>query len=151
LAKLAALEQAGRALKAGQCQAALPDLRESLRFFEDELPQHFRHEEQALFPVLARFIGRAGPIGAMLGEHESLWRNVDEFTALVEGLEDAGCAVDAEIARETARLAHHIIFLLRGHIDREDTMLFPLAERTLDERAKREVNDSVELLDRVPR
>jgi len=150
---LARLEQAARDLQAGRLADALPVFKDSLAFFAGELEQHFKHEESALFPALARVIGRAGPIDAMLAEHESLWRSVDLFSLSVEELEDGGPAVDAKIVREAARNANHIAFLLRGHIEREDTMLFPLAEQSLREQQKREVDRDIEVLDRgrVPR
>ena len=143
LDKLAGLEQAARDLQEGRTDGVLEVLKDALELFEGELELHFRHEELALFPALAKVIGRAGPVGAMLAEHESIWNAVDRFGISVEDLAEGG---DAQVARRAAQAANHIVFLLRGHIQREDTMLFPLAASTLDDDGKREVDRNMDLV-----
>ncbi|TAK36571.1 MAG: hemerythrin domain-containing protein, partial [Chloroflexota bacterium] len=132
--------------QAGQTDGALEVLKDSLAFFEGELERHFRHEELALFPALARVIGRAGPVGAMLAEHESIWNAVDRLAASVEEIEDSKEILGPRAAQHAAQAASLIVFLLRGHIQREDTMLFPLAESTLDVAAKHEVDLNIEIV-----
>ncbi len=135
LAKLALLESAAERLKQGRGADALPQLCEALEFFNGELRAHFLHEEDGLFPVLARVIGRMGPIGAMKEEHQSIWRAVDTLEERVTELE-RGSAGDLA---ETERVATHVLGLLRSHIRKENEMLFPLAERHLNDQGKEEV------------
>ena len=118
-------------------------LKDALEFFEGDLELHFRHEELALFPALAKVIGRTGPVGAMLAEHESIWNAVDRFGTSVEELAEGG---DVQVARRAAQAASHIVFLLRGHIQREDSMLFPLAASTLNDDGKLEVDRNMDLV-----
>lgn len=147
LAKLALLEKAGLDLAAGRLDDALVAFEDSLSFFAGELERHFRHEEQALFPALARHIGRSGPIGAMVAEHESLCRSIDDLEAAVDEIRGDRRQANSATQREATRLAGHIAFLLRGHIAREDEMLFPLAQRELNVRDEEEVCRNVVLLD----
>ena len=135
LEKLKLLEDAAEELKKGRTAEALPKLREVLTFFNGELRTHFLHEEDGLFPVLARIIGRMGPIGVMIDEHQSLWRAVDTLEEHVLALEQG----NATSLAETERVATHIVWLLRSHIQKEDEMLFPLAERSLSPEGQLEV------------
>lgn len=89
---------------------------------------HHGKEEQVLFPALAE-VGHGpqdGPVGAMLVDHE-------EGRALLTELEDEAVALRAgrgdprRIARAGARYAA----LLRDHIEREDEVLFPMADELL--------------------
>ncbi|MDO8670301.1 MAG: hemerythrin domain-containing protein, partial [Dehalococcoidia bacterium] len=98
------------------------------------------------FPALGRVIGRAGPIDAMLQEHESLWRAVDAFSEAVVELGESKDA-NGEIVARLEKVANHVTYLLSSHIKQEDTMLFPLADKTLDASGKREVDDSVAALE----
>ncbi|MBI2953831.1 MAG: hemerythrin domain-containing protein [Chloroflexi bacterium] len=149
LAMLDSLAQAATALREERRSEALRGFERVLHFFDGELKIHFDHEERALFPALSRIIGPAGPVGAMIGEHDSLWRCVDDFTEEIEVLRDDVAGAEQRTIAEIDRLANHIIWLLRGHINKEDTMLFPLAEKTLDERTKREVVENMALVERL--
>lgn len=146
LAMMDRLAQAIVDLKEGRKSEALAAIESAVRFFDGELKIHFDHEERALFPVLGRIIGRAGPIGAMEGEHESLWRCIDEFVESVEDLKAETSVGDADHGASVSRLANHIVWTLRGHINREDTMLFPLAEQTLDAQGKNEVTHNLQMV-----
>lgn len=144
---LRSLELAAANLREGRQPEALELFERSLKFFDEDLRLHFDHEERALFPVLGRLIGRAGPIGAMVAEHESFWNCLDELSEEIDGLKVD--APDPQDLAEVERLANHVVWLLRGHILREDTMLFPLADRTLDERGKQEVLHNMRVVDRL--
>ena len=131
LEKLDILSGAMSRLTEGSYPTALADLREVLRFFDTELKVHFRHEEEALFPALATVIGREGPIKSMLDEHQSLWRAVDTLREKMGYLESAPEDDAPKIAQEVKLVADHIVGLLGGHIGKEDSMLFPIAEESL--------------------
>lgn len=135
LEKLRTLETVADELRRGGGADAMPRLREILRFFNGELRSHFLHEEAGLFLVLARVIGRMGPIAAMIEEHLSLWRAVDTLEEHVLELE-RGSLTDLG---EVEKVARHILHFLRSHIQKEDSMLFPLAERSLSDELKQEV------------
>ncbi len=147
LRKLGEFERAVARLKEGETAEPVATFEEMLAFFSEDLKMHFRHEEQGLFPVLGKVIGRAGPVGAMLEEHDSLWRAIDTFSELVPELKGADAAQLAGLVPQVERVAQHIIWILTGHIQKEDTMLFPLAEKTLDAAGRREVDENLAVLD----
>lgn len=99
-------------------------------FFSVFLDQcHHGKEEEIFFPALAKkgMPVDAGPIGVMLGEHEAgrgLARRLRELSgAYGRGDRTAGIAW-ARAAREYTRL-------LRDHILKENSVLFPMAEGLL--------------------
>jgi hemerythrin-like domain-containing protein len=96
-----------------------------LRAFADR--NHHTKEENALFPAMIRagVPARGGPIDVMLEEHE-------QGRALLAALETG--SPDARAAS-----AHRYIALLRDHIDKENGLLFPLADAVLDEREQAEL------------
>jgi hemerythrin-like domain-containing protein len=121
LRALAVLEQVGRAVEAGAPMdpAARGWLVEFFTTFTDRC--HHAKEEQHLFPALERRgVPRAGgPVGVMLAEHE-------EGRALVR-------RIAASEGAEAATAIRAFVALLRAHIDKENGVLFPLADQVLDE------------------
>jgi len=124
LRALDALERAADRLARG---AALPDgWWESavawLRAFADA--GHHAKEERSLFPALVKagVPSDGGPIGVMLAEHE-------EGRGYVRAMAEGPDARRASAAREYASL-------LRQHIDKENDVLFAIAEAVLDEQAQ---------------
>jgi hemerythrin-like domain-containing protein len=92
-----------------------------LRTFADR--NHHSKEEAALFPAIVKAgaPSEGGPIAVMLEEH-------------VEGR----CLLTAlDVASGAARLGacRAYVALLRAHIDKENGIVFPLAEAVLDARA----------------
>jgi iron-sulfur cluster repair protein YtfE (RIC family) len=104
----------------------LGDLR---RMIHGEVLSHFREEEQALFPVLGRHIDSAsGPI-AMLMEEHAIFRQLElQFEEAVAALE-AGFRDGWE--EKLCDAAESIARLLPAHIDKEESVLFPMAEDVL--------------------
>jgi len=127
LRALLSLETAAERLGAG---GALPEglwtgMIAWLRAFADR--NHHAKEEKALFPAMikAGVPAGGGPIAVMLEEHA-------EGRALLATMY-TGAPVDQAAA------AHRYIRLLRDHIDKENSLLFPLADAVLDERDQAEV------------
>lgn len=90
---------------------------------------HHAKEEDILFAALvANGMPREhSPVAAMLLEHE-------EGRAHVRALEAAALAVQAGESGRAREIAEHAIAyleLLREHIDKEDHILYPLAERLI--------------------
>lgn len=108
-------------------------------FFDEELKVHFRHEEEILFPYLARVIGREGLIAAMLDEHQTLWRAWDALQEKLSELRSSGSGASGKQVQTVQRIANHIVGFLRSHIQKEDGVLLPLAEESLDPASMQEV------------
>lgn len=118
--------------------AALPegwwdDLIGWLRAFADR--NHHAKEEKSLFPAMAKagVPCEGGPIGVMLEEHE-------QGRALIQRMAAGEPAQRATAARQYGQL-------LRDHIDKENGILFPLADAVLDEQAQRALEREFEVVE----
>jgi hemerythrin-like domain-containing protein len=91
-----------------------------LEVLRTEIRRHNEMEERALFPLLRD----DAPTAAFEEEHRSLWALERELGELVacNGTGDRIASVSLAIAE-----------LLRGHIERENAMLFPMARAWLGE------------------
>ena len=90
---------------------------------------HHSKEETVLFPMLEeRSAAARGPVSVMLSEHEA---GREAIRAIDAALPDADVSEAARtmVAENLALYAH----LLRLHIDKENTVLFPLADRLLND------------------
>lgn len=96
-----------------------------LRAFADRL--HHQKEEDTLFPALeaAGMPRNGGPIAVMLEEHEEGRGLVRDMAACLDGLaqEDSRAAF--------ARAGRGFIGLLRDHIEKENEVLFAMADDIL--------------------
>lgn len=122
LAAVAGRLESGAAVPRDRLAAAV----EFLQVFADRC--HHGKEETALFPALeAAGVGRAGgPLGAMLEEHE-------EGRALVRRM-----AGSLDAGAEFAAAARSYVGLLARHIGKEDSVLFPMADRLLSTEVQRQ-------------
>lgn len=95
------------------------------KWLYDELKTHNEAEEQFLFPLMdPAFAGGHGPTDCMRAEHRALWAATLELQELVK----AGVPADPIRA---ATLAQQIAADLGAHIDKENQVLYPMAERML--------------------
>ncbi len=117
---------------------ALRELRELAGFFQTDFWLHFDKEEQALFPEMGRFtpVDR-GPVGVMLREHEELRNSNGHFQSAVA---DFLAGADTASIPRMKEHGTHFIWMLRDHINKEDNMLFLMAENMLDDRQKLNVS-----------
>jgi hemerythrin-like domain-containing protein len=107
-------------------------LKELASFFKTDFWIHFAKEEEALFPEIEKFIPRdGGPTGMMLIEHEDLRNtNTEIQQAIDKYLRDAD---NLETKGMIQRHGTHFIGLLRDHINKEDNILFMMADMHLDQ------------------
>ena len=135
LKKLTALEGIiGQLDKRGD----LAELKELAAFFETEFWGHFDKEEKALFPEFDSFMPHgAGPIAVMLQEHVVLRDTNDVMQEAIKRY--LGGADDAETKRIMKQNGSHFIDFLRQHINKEDGILFMMADMHLDQRQMEKV------------
>jgi hemerythrin-like domain-containing protein len=146
LVALQILEKVEAALAANDRQAAddLGQLLDFLKVFVDRC--HHGKEEDVLFPEMERRgVPRVGgPIGVMLMEHEVGRGHV---RAMSDGLDrlrrgEAGAAV--------AILGHAREYreLLRAHIHKENSVLFPMADRLVPDEVAATLLEQFEAIER---
>jgi hemerythrin-like domain-containing protein len=100
-----------------------------IRNFADRF--HHAKEEDVLFAALVQngMPAQHSPVAAMLMAH-------DQGRAFVRGMEEAALKARDGVVGQIpfiAENAHGYIDLLRDHIEKEDQILYPLAERVLPE------------------
>jgi hemerythrin-like domain-containing protein len=138
-------EEVARRLNAGQQSTpeTLASLLEFFRLFADKC--HHGKEEDLLFPQLEKKgMPRAGgPIGVMLTEHEqgrALIRQMAEATQAYPSQPQTAGPAWAQAARGYAGL-------LRAHIEKENNILFVMAERMLAPEEQAELAEGFETLE----
>jgi hemerythrin-like domain-containing protein len=125
LEKRAADLEAGTATDPAYFQKAV----EFLRSFADRC--HHGKEEDILFTMMVEELDyprSGGPVAVLTTEHErgrGFIRGIAEAAAVLDG--------DPTAARRIIDNARGYIQLLRTHIDREDTIVFPMVEQFLDD------------------
>ena len=128
LQALDALERKIAALEAGAApdRAYFEKAVTFLRTFADQC--HHGKEENLLFNTMVDqgFPLHGGPIAVMLSEH-------DTGRAFIRGIAEgaAGVGRDPAAAQQIIQNGRGYIRLLRAHIDKENTILFPMADNIL--------------------
>jgi len=128
LEALDAIERKVIALEAGAApdRAYFEKAVEFLRTFADRC--HHGKEEKLLFKTMVDrgFPRQAGPIAVMLHEHET-------GRSFIRGIAEGAAAVgtDPGAAKRIIENGRGYLSLLRAHIDKENNVLFPLADNAL--------------------
>ena len=114
-------------------------------FFNTDFWVHFEKEEHALFPEIEEFIPReSGPTGMMLIEHEELRNtNAENQKAIDAYLRDADSPQAKGVLQ---KYGTHFVELLRNHIDKEDNILFRMADMHFDQTQRDKV---LKLFDKI--
>lgn len=128
LQALDALEKKVTALESGAApdRAYFDRAVEFLRSFADRC--HHGKEEDLLFKAMINrgFPQHGGPIAVMLSEHET-------GRAFIRGIAEGAAALgtDPGAAKRIVENGRGYIGLLRAHIDKENNILFPMADNVL--------------------
>lgn len=107
---------------------------------------HHGKEEELLFPALEN-IGvskQGGPIGVMLSEHDTGRGCVRALRSALSSYKEGSPASISEIEKH----AQSYIRLLQGHIEKENQVLFRIAEAHLTEEVKRSLAEGFERIER---
>jgi len=131
LQALNAIEKRISALETGTAtdRAFFEKAVEFLRTFADRC--HHGKEEDILFTMMVDELDyprKGGPVAVLTTEHE---RGRD----FIRGIAEAAAVLDKDptAARKIVENGRGYIQLLRTHIDREDTIVFPMVEQFLDD------------------
>ncbi len=139
----AAEREANAARKKGACDAqAVEKMADFFKMFVDRC--HHAKEERHLFPALESHgvPKEGGPVGVMLSEHDEGRGHVRAIAAALPGLK----AGRSDAAAETGGELFAYATLLRAHIDKEENVLFAIADRLL---TPKECREMVKAFDRV--
>ncbi len=116
----------------------ISQLDEITSFIDKDLETHFKKEEDALFPVLGNYVGlETGPIHVMLIEHEQSRELSTEFKAKISSYQTGG-DYNALIGA-----GNSFASLLSEHIDKEENILFNMANMHLSENEKSDIMEKM--------
>ncbi|UCD80418.1 MAG: hemerythrin domain-containing protein [Desulfobacterales bacterium] len=131
----------------GTGKPANPDhMEQLLEFFSVFVDTcHHGKEEDMLFPAMEQigFSKDNGPIGILLYEHQVGRTYVD---SMKNALSDCKKGNDKAL-KKFVQNAKCYIALLNGHIDKEDNVLFPLAENNLSKEKQAELYEGFEKIE----
>ena len=103
------------------------DLRKKMDLFVAELNPHSKREDDVLFPMLAKYLSRENsPLALMEQEHAEGEKCLRLFFAACES---AASPVQDEQARHIAALALSAYSIYGCHFMKEQSFLFPIADR----------------------
>lgn len=121
---------------------------ENISFFARNFADRCHHgkEEEVLFKFLEKHgvLRDEGLISIMLLEHKRGREYVETLQQATHRLEDD----DRLAAQQIRDVAEHYMRLIEDHIDKEQSVLFPMAERLLTEDEKRRTMEEFEALER---
>lgn len=139
---LASLEKATARMEAGAPvrPGFFMDAAQFVRGFADGC--HHKKEEGVLFAAMVRhgMPGQSGPIAAMLADHADGRQYTRDLDSAARRLE-SGDETARQAVIDNARLYTQ---LLRMHIHKEDSILFPLANEVIPPRQQDDVADDFE-------
>jgi hemerythrin-like domain-containing protein len=136
LVQLASLNKASSAIaENGFTQDAYFRLLRAVEFVEEEVGVHNKREEEALFPVLERYV--EGPTKLMRDDHKILAKEFRRLRRAVDRVTKQKSSKAA--ARDLAAVSKGIVQRMVNHIHKENHILFPLVQKFLTKDALREV------------
>jgi hemerythrin-like domain-containing protein len=107
----------------------------AIHFIEDEVGVHNKREEEALFPVLERYV--EGPTRLMREDHKNLKKEYLKLCRAAKRLNKSKASKSA--AKELETTAKGIVQRLVNHIHKENHILFPLVQKFMTKDALREI------------
>lgn len=136
LLHLAALNRASHSLRDyGYSADSYARLVDALKFLQDEVGGHNSREEEALFPVLDRYV--EGPTAVMRKEHKILKRELRRLRHSTQAL--SRNRVSKKALKVTCEQAQVVVHEFVNHIHKENNILFPLVQKFLTKDALREI------------
>jgi len=120
----------------------LDQLLEFIRVFTDKC--HHGKEEDILFPAMeaAGVPGKVGPIMVMLDEHETMRRYIRNFAQALDAYKHG-----EEAAAGIAENIRSYLTWLDAHIDKENNIVFAIADQHLNEQKQEEIYQQFEQLE----
>jgi regulator of cell morphogenesis and NO signaling len=112
---------------------SIDQLLKMMRDFKVKLDQHSAREEQILFPLVEKYIGKEGPISAMEQEHAQ----VEQYLSLFErATSHYPVPLTEQVIQDMIAPLLYACHLLFEHFMKEENVLFPLSETYLSKEEK---------------
>ncbi len=119
---------------------AIDQLHNKVTIFVEELEPHSDREEDILFEMMVKYIGReGGPIAVMEYEHNTAKLHLKEFMDKVIRTKESNTIVSKDEALGIFRHLKVVYMTLTDHFMKEENILFPMAEQMLSAEEKQEL------------
>jgi hemerythrin-like domain-containing protein len=130
LQRLMVLENAAESIRAGGFSPeAFEQIAETIRWMNTVVGKHTEIEERFLFPLIDRHMRTLAE--QVRGEHRDLWDLFSDLLNAVREVEEG--RLRGTSIRDIVTIARSIVDLMRTHIRREDSMVFPAVRHVLTE------------------
>lgn len=121
--------------KKGFSEKTFKALLKAVEYVDEEVRHHNKHEEDALFPIVERYVD--GPTAVLREDHHKMERIYKKLSYSIKTLREN---TDDKIARaELCESAEDIVQLMVNHIHKENQILFPMIQRFCTKEELREV------------
>ena len=136
LVKLHQLKKCASDLKKkGYSEKTFKTLLKAVEYVDQEVRVHNRHEEDALFPVVERYVD--GPTSILRDDHAKMAKIYKKLNYSVKALVENHD--DTTSRHELADSAEEIVQLMVNHIHKENHILFPMIQRFCTKEEIREI------------
>lgn len=136
LRQLQKLHKASKSLlEEGFSEIHFGQILSSLEFMHEEVNHHNQKEEEALFPILERYV--EGPTHIMRKDHRELYKQFRRLQTSVNRV--AKNKKNTREVRELAEIGRAVVQIFVNHIHKENYVLFPLVQKFLSKEELREV------------
>lgn len=136
LTKLQLLKKSAADIKKkGYSEKSFKALLKAVEYVDEEVRVHNKHEEDALFPIVERYVD--GPTSVLRDDHVRMAKIYKKLSYSIKAMKDNP---DDKIARqELVESAEDIVQLMVNHIHKENHILFPMVKRFCSKEELREV------------
>lgn len=133
------LQRLGKAstglLENGFSQVHFDQILSSLKFINEEVNLHNHKEEEALFPILERYV--EGPTRVMRADHKELYKQFVKLRGAV--LKVNKNKRNTQAVKELGQRGRSVVQIFVNHIHKENYILFPLVQKFLNKEELREI------------
>ena len=121
--------------KKGYSEKTFKAMLKAIEYVDEEVRVHNKHEEDALFPVVERYVD--GPTSVLREDHAKMAKIYKKLNYSVKALKENH---DDKTSRyELCESAEEIVQLMVNHIHKENHILFPMIQRFCTKEEVREI------------
>ena len=121
--------------KKGYSEKAFKSLLKAVEYVDEEVRVHNKHEEDALFPIVERYVD--GPTSVLRDDHMKMAKIYKKLSYSIKAMKDN--PDDKTARQELVESADDIVQLMVNHIHKENHILFPMVKRFCTKEELREV------------
>jgi hemerythrin-like domain-containing protein len=136
LTKLHRLKKDAQELKKnGYSEKIFKSLLKAAEYVDEEVRVHNKHEEDALFPIVERYVD--GPTSVLREDHAKMSKIYKKLNYSIKALKENHD--DKTSRQELCESAEEIVQLMVNHIHKENQILFPMIQRFCTKEEIREI------------